>query len=81
MNKRIRKKKQTLKVEFLRDGRAKVYFCGKNIKCTDIELHGHVDDTPMITCDIEYYKRGKNGAFVLNEDKTEIVRKKIHIGG
>ena len=70
------------RVTIITDGeKAEVYIDGKNVRCTDTELHfsGHVGREPMITVDAQWYKEDENGNVILNEDKTEVLTEGIKI--
>ena len=70
------------RVKIITDGeKAEVYIDGKKVKCTDMELHfiGHVDSTPMIKVEAQWYKEDENGNVILNEDKTEVLTDGIKI--
>ena len=70
------------RIKIISDGeRAEVYIDGKQVRCTDMELHfsGHVGREPMITVDAQWHKDDENGNVILNEDKTEVLTEGIKI--
>ena len=70
------------RIKIIADGeRAEVYIDGKQVRCTDMELHfiGHVNEKPMITVDAQWHKEDENGNVILNNDKTEVLTDGIKI--
>ena len=70
------------RIKIISDGeRAEVYIDGKQVRCTDMELHfsGHVGREPMITVDAQWHKEDENGNVILNNDKTEVLTDGIKI--
>ena len=70
------------RIKIISDGeRAEVYIDGKQVRCTDMELHfsGHVGREPMITVDAQWHKEDENGNVILNNDKTEVLTEGIKI--